>query len=202
MTPLLTLTLHEVHADDPELLAAIVRISDEMLGAGLYDTAALRAAAARPSATLIVATSAPSPATAPRGTDVLGWAYGEELSGDRSWYEEFGARAHAAASADRVASVRELAVAASHQGHGIGRALTEAVLAWARRRGAEHAVTVAWLSPAPRTSAPLFERLGFQRLGVAAAPYEADSRARGWTCRFCGGPCTCQAALYHLALRP
>jgi hypothetical protein len=76
------------------------------------------------------------------------------------------------------------------------------VLAWARARGAEHAIASAWLSPAPRTSAPLFERLGFERLGVAPAPYEEDSRARGWSCLYCNGPCTCQAALYGLALRP
>ena len=43
---------------------------------------------------------------------------------------------------------------------------------------------------------------GFERLGVAPAPYEEDSRVRGWRCLFCSGACTCQAALYGLALRP
>jgi len=187
------MTLIEVRDHDHPLLGDIVRIADETLGAGLYDVPSLRAAAGAPSATLLAATSE---------AGVVGWGYGEELSGDRSWYAQFGDRALACASGARVVSVRELAVVESHQGRGMGRALAEAVLAWARRRGAERAIAAAWLSPAPRTSAPLFERLGFQRLGVAAAPYEADSRERGWRCRFCGGPCTCQAAFYGLALSP
>lgn len=175
------------------LLGELVRIADEVLGAGIYDAVDLRIAAASPSATLVAAVEG--------GGAVIGWAYGEELGGDRAWYAQFGERAQARAASERVVSVRELAVADAHQGRGIGRALAEAVLAWARGRGAAHAIAVAWLSPAPRTSAALFERLGFERLGAAAAPYEADSRERGWRCRFCGVPCTCGAAFYALALR-
>ena len=69
-----------------------------------------------------------------------------------------------------------------------------------RVRGAPRAIATAWLAQAGRTSAPLFERLGFARLGVAATPYEADSRDRSWACRYCGTPCRCAAACYGLDL--
>jgi len=183
--------LAQVRGRDDPRLGDIVRIADEMLGAGIYDALVLRLVAELASATLLAAVAEDG---------VVGWGFGEELSGDRSWYAQFGAQALACAARPRVVSVRELAVLEAYQGRGVGRALTEAVLAWARGRGAEHAIAVSWLSPAPRTSAPLFERLGFVRLGVAAAPYEEDSRARGWRCRYCGGVCLCPAAFYALAL--
>lgn len=183
--------LVDVRGRDDLLHGELAQIADETLGDGVYDRPALRALAEQPTATVIAAVSV---------AGVIGWACGEELAVGGTWYAQFGEVARAWASRPHTINLRDLAVAPASQGRGVGRALAEAVLAWARRRGARSALSVAWLSPAPRTSAPLFERLGFQRLGVAAAPYDADSRERGWTCPFCGQPCRCPAACYGLVL--
>ena len=62
-----------------------------------------------------------------------------------------------------VVQLTALVVRPEHRGHGVGRALADAVLAWAAERGADRLVVTTALH---RVEAPEFyERLGFEHTG-------------------------------------
>ncbi|MFG0318548.1 MAG: GNAT family N-acetyltransferase [Planctomycetota bacterium JB042] len=67
--------------------------------------------------------------------------------------------------ADGVGFLVEVDVHPDHQGRGLGRALVETVVDWARREGLP-AVTLTTFASLP-WNAPFYERLGFRRLAGA-----------------------------------
>ena len=66
----------------------------------------------------------------------------------------------------RYALVRSIAVDAAQRGQGIGRAITEAIMAEAKRGGAAEAFLLT------TTAGPFFEHLGFAAMDRADAPAE------------------------------
>jgi putative acetyltransferase len=67
-----------------------------------------------------------------------------------------------------VVELAKLAVDSRVQGHGLGRRLTEAALAWARGRGAQKAILLS--STKLQAALRLYERLGFQYGSLPADP--------------------------------
>jgi hypothetical protein len=69
-----------------------------------------------------------------------------------------------------------------------------------RERGCTSAVTLSWRSGREGSSAGLFRRLGMREGPTVERFYYDESVRDGWTCPVCGGPCTCAATLFTLAL--
>jgi ribosomal protein S18 acetylase RimI-like enzyme len=63
-----------------------------------------------------------------------------------------------------MAEIVAVGTVPSHRRQGIGRALTQALVADARARG----ISTVWLSAADRAVAALYERLGFEQIGTYA----------------------------------
>jgi len=168
--------------------AAAALLSRE-LGDGLYRPDWLLEDAASSAAGVWVAGSPP-----------VGSAVARLLTpADSSYYWTFGPPA-LELFRDDVGSFEALAVDSAHRRHGLGSRLTAATLDWMRERGCDWAVTVSWRSGREGESAGMFRRLGMTEGPTVEKFYLEESLRDGWACPACGGPCTCSATLFTLAL--
>lgn len=168
--------------------AAAALLSRE-LGEGLYRPDWLLEDAASATAGVWVAGSPP-----------VGSAVARLLTpADSSYYWTFGPAA-LELFRDDVGSFEALAVEPDRRRHGIGARLTSASLDWMRARGCAWAVTVSWRSRREGASAGMFRRLGMTEGPTVEKFYLEESLRDGWSCPVCGGPCTCAATLFTLAL--
>ena len=169
--------------------AAIAALLHRELGEALYQPAGLLRDAADPTALVLVT------------DDGEGAAVSRLLvPEDAGYYERFGPDA-TSLFAGTVGSFEALAVEPAQRRRGIGAALTEASVDWMRDQGCDAAVTIAWLSGRPGSSASLFRRLGFREGRSVERFYWEESRRDGWACPVCGGPCTCSATFFARVLR-
>lgn len=88
-------------------------------------------------------------------------------------------------------------VAPEWRGRGVATELGRARLKWLRSHGAEPVFGVSWIRDDGPSSAPVFERLGFEELAHVQEFYyiEEDVDGRRW-CPDCGEPCRCSAKIY------
>ena len=118
---------------------------------------------------------------------------------DAGYYRAFG-RPALALFAGKVGSFEAFAVAPARRRRGLGGRLAAVALDWMRERGCTAAVTLSWRSGRPDSSLGLFRRLGMTEGPTIPRFYYEESVRNGWTCPVCGGPCTCGATLFTLAL--
>jgi ribosomal protein S18 acetylase RimI-like enzyme len=175
---------------DAAAAGAAAALLGRELGDGLYRPEWLLEDAASPSAGVWVAGGLPPVGAAV--ARVLGEA-------DAGYYRPFGGEAVELFHGS-VGSFEALAVDPGHRRRGVGSALTTASLDWMRLRGCHAAVTLSWRSTSRDGSAGLFRRLGMREGPTVERFYLEESVRDGWTCPVCGGPCTCSATLFTLAL--
>lgn len=177
-------------AGDGVTAAAVAALLNREMGEGLYRPEWLLEDAGNPSAGVWVA-GAPAPA---------GAAVARVMAAtDRSYYEAFGAAALDLFSGT-VGSFEAFAVEPRHRRHGIGGRLAAVAFDWMRERGCTSAVTLSWRSGRSDSSLGLFRSLGMTEGPTVERFYLEESVRDRWTCPVCGGPCTCAATLFTLAL--
>lgn len=88
-----------------------------------------------------------------------------------------------------------LAVRPEWRGQGVGTQLGRHRLEWLRSHDVSHVFGVGWLREDGPSSAPVFERLGFEVLARIEEFYYRDQQPRRW-CPDCGEPCECAARIY------
>jgi GNAT superfamily N-acetyltransferase len=177
-------------AGDGATAAAAAALLNREMGEGLYRPEWLLEDAASPAAGVWVAGS----------LEVAGAAVARIVAAtDSGYYRAFGPPA-LDLFAGTVGSFEALAVRPDRRGHGLGSRLTSVSLDWMRERGCTSAVTLSWRSGREGSSAGLFRRLGMREGPTVERFYYDESVRDGWTCPVCGGPCTCAATLFTLAL--
>ncbi|WP_167837453.1 GNAT family N-acetyltransferase [Halosimplex halophilum] len=95
---------------------------------------------------------------------------------------------------EEVAIFHASAVREGWEGNGIGSALMDARLRFARSAGVDSAVGTAWLRPHTVDSSALFEKMGFERMDTVEDFYRSLDDER--ECPDCGTPCECSAGIY------
>lgn len=178
-------------AGDRATADAAAALLNRELGDGLYRPEWLLEDAADPSAGVWVA-GTPAP---------VGAAVARLLApADADYYRAFGPAA-LDLFGGTVGSFEAFVVEPSLRRHGLGTRLATVSLDWMRDRGCTSAVTLSWRSGRGGSSAGLFRRLGMREGPTVERFYHDESLRNGWTCPVCGGPCTCSATLFTLALR-
>lgn len=177
---------------DTRTAAAASALLSGELGAGLYRPEWLLEDAANPGASVLVAGSVP-----PAGAAVARVL----VPDDAGYYRAFGPPALDLFTGP-VGSFEALAVEPGHRRRGLGRRLTEASLDWMRERGCGSAITLSWQSRREGSSVGLFRALGMAEGPTIERFYYEESVRDGWACPVCGGPCSCSATLFTLALAP
>jgi len=177
-------------AGDAATAAAVAALLNRELGEGLYRPEWLLEDAASPSAGVWVAGSPP----------VAGAAVARVLAAtDADYYRAFGPAALDLFTGT-VGSFESFAVEPGHRRQGLGSRLVTVGLDWMRERSCTSAVTLSWRSSREGSSVGLFRRLGMSEGPTIERFYFEESLRNGWTCPDCGGPCTCAATLFTVAL--
>jgi ribosomal protein S18 acetylase RimI-like enzyme len=134
-----------------------------------------------------------------RNNELVGVLLGRMLENDTA--TEFDALAKragatAALTVHRLGVLQSVAVKPSCRGHGIGRALSRAVLDHLKGAGATAVLAVSWESGTRDSSAGMLEAVGFRPVARVEEFWKEDSLRSGYCCPRCGNPCRCAGILY------
>jgi ribosomal protein S18 acetylase RimI-like enzyme len=107
-----------------------------------------------------------------------------------------GAGAAMGLAVHRLGLLKSVAVKSGCRGHGIGTALSRAVLDHLKQAGATAVLAVSWESGTRDSSAGMLEAVGFRRVARIEDFWKEDSLRLGYRCPQCGNPCRCAGILY------
>ncbi len=175
------LPIHQVSADETDILTQGAKLLNDGLGSGTYDLEHLRQWCADG---VLFAAVDPEKNTvaAIMNARVLGPVL-------ESPFDEYSDRGP-------VGFLRSLVVHPDYRGHGLGTRLTAYIIQWLTDHGAKVFVGLSWDSHSPQSSLKMLLSMGFKVDRVIKAYWHDISLKENFGCPVCGPPpCKCDAFL-------
>lgn len=132
--------------------------------------------------------------------NLLGIGVAQVIS-DFRYYLPFDSKIVEDLASKKVGSFSTLSVQESHQGTGIGSAISKFRMNWLRDQNCEVVIGVSWVSGNTHTSNHTFEKSGFRKVKRVEDFFHDSSLKDPFICPTCGvPPCRCPAILYRIDL--
>lgn len=177
--------------DDTNLFREAVALLNRTQGNGLFDADYVDKHAASGRSHVVAAIE---------GTTLVGVGI-IELIYNFDYYLPFDPKLDEELRGKKVGSFCTMSVLESRQGRGIGQAISQERLRWAREQKCDVLLGVSWVSGKAHTSNRSFEKLGFRPVKQLTDFYVKSSQEKPFSCPGCrASPCTCAAILYRLDL--